>query len=139
MEVGAWMEINQEAIYGTSPWRVFHDGPPADIEAPPVDIRFTAKGNSVYAICLSWPEKEVLVRAPGRKGVPDKAIAAVRMLGSKEAITWRQSAEGLTLSVPQEKPCRCAFVYRIDYDTLAKSEEPGDRAPGPQRKDVVSQ
>ena len=33
MEVGAWMETNQEAIYGTSPWKVFHDGPVLDNEA----------------------------------------------------------------------------------------------------------
>jgi len=122
MEVGAWMETNQEAIYGTSPWRVFHDGL-LDSEAAkarkktgsPVDIRFTAKGNSLYAICLAWPEKDVLVRSLGHKGVPDKTIAAVTMLGSREVVQWRQTDDALALSVPQEKPCRYAFVYRIDF------------------------
>jgi len=37
------------------------------------------------------------------------------MLGSKEAITWRQTDDGLVLSVPREQPCRYAFVYRIDF------------------------
>ncbi|MCX5653664.1 MAG: alpha-L-fucosidase [Planctomycetota bacterium] len=124
MEVGAWMETNQEAIYGTSPWKVFRDGPRLDNEAAkaakqstgsPVDIRFTAKGNSIYAICLAWPEKDVVVRALGNKGVPDKTIAAVSMLGSKDEVKWRQTDDGLTLSVPREKPCRYAFVYRIDF------------------------
>lgn len=124
MEVGAWMETNQEAIYGTSPWKVFRDGPLVDKEAAkglkqgpgsPVDIRFTAKGNSIYAICLAWPEKDVVVRALGNKGVPDKTIAAVSMLGSKDEVKWRQTDDGLTLSVPREKPCRYAFVYRIDF------------------------
>lgn len=137
MEVGTWMETNQKAIYGTSAWRVYGEGPLFDkavakarekgkepapggatnagVEQTSLDIRFTAKGNSVYAICLTWPDKEVLVRALGKKGAPDKAIAAVRMLGAKEAIQWRQTDDGLTLSVPKEKPCRHAFVYRIDY------------------------
>jgi len=124
MEVGAWMETNHEAIYGTSPWKVFHDGALLDNEAAkapkkgtgsPVDIRFTAKGNSIYAICLAWPEKDVVVRALGNKGVPDKTIAAVSMLGSKDEVKWRQTDDGLTLSVPREKPCRYAFVYRIDF------------------------
>jgi alpha-L-fucosidase len=124
MEVGAWMETNQEAIYGTSPWKVFRDGPPLDNEAAkvpkqgtgsPVDIRFTAKGNSIYAICLAWPERDVVVRALGNKGVPDKTIAAVSMLGSKDEVKWRPADDGLTLSVPREKPCRYAFVYRIDF------------------------
>jgi len=34
-----------------------------------VDIRFTAKGNSVYAICLDWPAKEVVVKAFEKNGV----------------------------------------------------------------------
>ena len=124
MEVGAWIETNGEAIYGTSPWMVFRDGPLSDkglAKAPgrgpesAVDIRFTAKGNSVYATCLAWPEKDVLVRAMGKKGAGPKEIATVRMLGSKEPINWHQTDDGLQLSVPREKPCRHAFVYRIDF------------------------
>ena len=119
MEVGTWMETNQEAIYGTSPWRVFRDGPPSEKEATghagaSADIRFTAKGNSIYAICLASPEKEVLVRALGKKESPSQRIAAVRMLGSKETIRWRQTDDGLALSVPVKKPCRYAVVYKID-------------------------
>jgi len=136
MEVGTWMETNQEAIYGTSAWSVYGEGPLFDkkaarakrrqtavsasgatnagMEQVPIDIRFTAKENSVFAICLAWPAKDVLVRALGKKGVPDKAISAVRMLGSKDEVKWGQTDDGLTLSVPREKPCRYAFVYRID-------------------------
>jgi alpha-L-fucosidase len=124
MEVGTWMETNQEAIYGTSAWRVYGEGPLFEKEAAKateksketagVDIRFTAKENSVFAICLAWPEKDVLVTALGKKGAPGKAISAVRMLGSKDEVKWRQTDDGLTLSVPREKPCRYAFVYRID-------------------------
>jgi len=137
LEVGTWMETNQEAIYGTSAWRVYGEGPrfmkaaarakgkgkePAPGSAPnagvepnPIEIRFTAKGNAVYAICLTWPEKDVLVRALGKKGLPDKTITAISMLGAKEAVKWQQTEDGLTLTVPREKPCRHAFVYRIDF------------------------
>jgi alpha-L-fucosidase len=120
-EVGAWMKINQEAIYGTSPWKVAHEGPTGKSEvgqetekAAPLDIRFTAKGNSVYAICMTWPEKDVLIRALGKEAFPGKKITAVRMLGSKDKIKWQQTAEGLSLSVPKTEPCRHAFVYRVD-------------------------
>jgi alpha-L-fucosidase len=114
MEVGAWMDTNGEAIYGTSPWRVFRDGA-AGGDAP-VDIRFTAKGNSLYAICLSWPEAEVLVRTLGKQELAGKTINSIRMLGSNEKIDWQQTAEGLKLSVPREKPGKFAFVYRIDFN-----------------------
>jgi alpha-L-fucosidase len=85
------------------------------MEQASVDLRFTAKGNSVYAICLAWPEKDVLVRALGKQRLSDKTIAAVCMLGSNDVIKWIQADDGLTLSVPREKPCRYAFVYRIDF------------------------
>jgi alpha-L-fucosidase len=64
----------------------------------------------------AWPEKDVLIRALGNKGVPDKTIAAVSMLGSKDEVKWHQTDDGLTLSVPREEPCRYAFVYRIDFE-----------------------
>jgi len=123
MEVGAWMKVNGEAIYGSLPWKVFHEQAPSGGEtsnspdsnaAAKVDVRFTTKGNSVYAICLAWPEKDLLIKALGKQGVPGKTVAAVRMLGSSEAVKWHQADNGLTLSVPHEKPCHYAFVYRVD-------------------------
>ena len=115
-EVGEWMEVNHEAIYGTSPWRVFRDGPAPDAkDAKASDIRFTAKGDSVYAIGLALPDAEVLVRDLGRKALPDRTIAAVSVVGSKETVKWSQTDEALVLPVPREKPCRYAMVYRIDF------------------------
>lgn len=43
-----------------------------------------------------------------------KEIRVVCMLGSKEEIKWRHTGAGLLLSAVREKPCRYAFVYRID-------------------------
>jgi alpha-L-fucosidase len=114
MEVGIWMETNGEAIYGTSPWLVSHDGAAAG--DPPVDIRFTAKGNSLYAICLSWPDAEVLVRKLGKQELAGRTIGSIRMLGSNERIDWQQTGEGLKLGVPREKPGKYAVVYRIDFN-----------------------
>jgi len=123
-EVGAWLKVNGEAIYGSLPWKIFHEQVPSgDKSTEPtdahaarrVDVRFTAKGNSVYAICLAWPEKDLLVKALGRQGVPGESVTAVRMLGASEAVKWLQSENGLALSVPHEKPCHHAFVYRIDF------------------------
>jgi alpha-L-fucosidase len=116
-EVGAWMNTNGEAIYGTSPWKVFRDGPPAASPAEaPVEIRFTAKGNSLYAICMAWPEKDVTIRALAPAGLAGRKIAAVRMLGSSDEVRWQPTADGLVLSVPPKTPGQFAFVYRIDFN-----------------------
>jgi alpha-L-fucosidase len=116
MEVGAWMDVNQECIYGTSVWKVFGEGPSFENkkDTAGMNIRFTAKGNSLYAICLDWPEKEVVVKAFGKTGVAGQKVAGVSMLGVKDEIKWSQGDEGLTLSVPKDKPCKHAYVYKID-------------------------
>ena len=125
MEVGAWMKVNGEAIYGSSTWKVFHEparsgdtsvNSPDAGAAATVSVRFTAKANSIYAICLAWPEKELLVKTLGKQGMQGKTVVAVRMLGSSEAVRWHQTEDSLTLSVPREKPCRYAFVYRVDFE-----------------------
>ena len=113
-EVGAWMETNGEAIRGTSPWHVFHDGPPGNGKDNLGTIRFTVKDNNLYVICLAWPEKDLLVKALGNGGLNGKTVADVRMLGSREPVAWRRTDQGLVLSVPREQPCRHAFVYRIE-------------------------
>ena len=118
LEVGAWMDVNQECIYGTSAWKVFGEGPSFENkkEKAGMNIRFTAKGNSLYAICLDWPEREVVVKAFGKTGVAGQKVAGVSMLGVKDEIKWSQSDEGLTLSVPKDKPCKHAYVYKIDLN-----------------------
>ena len=113
-EVGKWMDINGEAIYGSSPWRVFHDGPPQKNSGSPAGIRFTMKGNSIYAVCLGWPDKDVVVKALGKQGISGRTITAVSMLGAKDEVKWQQTDDGLTLTVPPVRPCQHAFVYRID-------------------------
>jgi alpha-L-fucosidase len=124
MEVGAWLKVNGEAIYGSMPWKIFHEQVPSRNEnakspdstaGPKLDVRFTAKGNSVYAICMAWPENDLLIKALSEPAVPGKTVVAVRMLGSSEAVRWHRADDGLTLSVPHEKPCRHAFVYRVDF------------------------
>lgn len=83
MEVGAWMKVNGEAIYGSSTWKVFHEqvhssdktaGSSGANATAEVDVRFTAKGNSVYAICLAWPEEDLLIKAWASRECPPEVL-----------------------------------------------------------------
>lgn len=63
LDVGAWLKINGEAIYGTRPWKVYGEGPTQvtagafhDTDMQPYtaqDFRFTRKGNVIYALELA--------------------------------------------------------------------------------------
>ncbi|THF82687.1 alpha-L-fucosidase [Cohnella fermenti] len=104
-QLGEWLRVNGEAIYGTSHWPERHDSD--------AGVRYTVKGDAVYAIFLRWPERETTLTAPGLAGK-----TRARMLGFDEPLTCRGAAEGVTLEVPvvppERLPCRQAYVVRFD-------------------------
>jgi len=109
-EVGGWMDVNGEAIYGTMPWRVFHEKE----EASGSDIRFTAKGNSVYVFCPSGQAGDLSIKALGKESLTGQQIVSVSLLGGLEKIKWSQTAGGLTLTAPAAAPGRFVSTYRIE-------------------------
>lgn len=122
-EIGRWLKINGEAIYGTRPWEVFGEG---DTPIPEgfhereqaaytaQDIRFTRKGDSLYAICLGWPVEAWKINTLSTASpVLKEAIEDVRLLGSDRPVTWRRDDAGLHVRPPAEQPCEHAYVLKI--------------------------
>ena len=124
--IGGWLKINGEAIYGTRPWKKFGEGPTAvvagsfaDVKRAAFtgeDIRFTTKGDTLYAIALGWPENGKLVM----KSLPDGAgrVKSVRLLGFSGKLNWSQTVEGLVVSLPVQRPCDYAITLKISGTKL---------------------
>ncbi len=105
-DIGRWLAINGEAIYGTRPWKVYGEGPtsglgpsfsPTTPKTPYTaqDIRFTTRGETLYAIVLAWPEdrKVTIASLAGRE------IKSVSLLGSHEPVR----RDGLTFELPSQE------------------------------------
>jgi alpha-L-fucosidase len=112
-ELGRWLAINGEAIYGTHNWTTFGVGGGRGDTGP--HIRFTVKGDSLYAIVIgAWaPRGEVSLSSLAATPKLEGKISTVTLLGSTDAIAFTQDASGLHLQLPAIAPARFATVFKI--------------------------
>jgi len=125
LEMGAWLSVNGEAIYGTRPYSVYGEGPKRMSGSGHFvqmkgayneqNIRFTTRGDTLYAIQMGWPGagREVTIRSLGSKWLGNREITNISVVGSDDEISWRQSSEGLIIGSPDEAPSDIAICYRI--------------------------
>jgi alpha-L-fucosidase len=120
-ELADWIGIHGEAIYGTRPWLVYGEGSVRtkgghfheDFKYSAKDIRFTKKGEALYATALGWPEDgRLLVRSLASTGAG--TISEVTLLGSEAKLVWDRTPEGLVVTLPEQKlsPYTCALRIR---------------------------
>ena len=90
LQLGEFLKASGEAVYGTRKWRVSAEGE---------TVRYTAKGDAVYAIVLGWPGRTVTLKAPKAGGA-----TKVRLLGSPAPVRFSRSGAGLRIEMPESAP-----------------------------------
>ncbi len=115
-EIASWMDVNKECIFDTRPWKIFGEGPSSEVTNTSVrsfregkgkpytekDIRFTAKGDVLYAIILNCPgEAEITINslAKGSSVLNNRKVTSVSQLGTKNKLKWKQTEKGLSAKV----------------------------------------
>ena len=108
-EIGDWMKVNGEAIYGTRPVAPYKEG----------QVVFTRKGQTIYAIYLASKEGEGLPSRVTFSALKPASRSKVHLLGARKALAWRTDAGGTTtIEIPPglqiKPPCWHAFAFKFE-------------------------
>lgn len=102
-EVGSWLKVNGEGVYGTRAWMQFGEG----------DWRFTQKGQStVYAFLVRWRNGNNTIKAFSTTQLGK--VKSVSMLDGNKNIPFSQTDEGLTVTLPSAKPEAEISVFKVE-------------------------
>ncbi|MDP9049416.1 MAG: alpha-L-fucosidase [Acidobacteriota bacterium] len=78
------------------------------------DIRFSRRGDTLYAMVMNWPGEEAVTISSLAKGQPvEGKVKRVELLGHPEPLKFTQDAEGLKVTFPPDKPCDFVYSLRI--------------------------
>ncbi len=120
LDIGKWLEINGEAIYGSSYWEVYGEGPTKtntghlseskNKNFTEEDIRFTTKGNILYATTLATPTKDIDINYLNTLHINIKSI---ELLGHEGTIQFAQTGEKLSIKFPEDVALEHAWVFKI--------------------------
>jgi alpha-L-fucosidase len=135
-EIGAWMKVNGEAIYGTHPWTIRREGDTGlgvkgrdehgniktasgkkmdfNFSFTPNDFWFTAKENVVYAISLTDAVQQS-VSIKSFSGCINQ-VKKVYLLGSNKELKWKASDGSLVVNLPADfakKTGGYGFVLKV--------------------------
>ena len=107
VDIGRWLEVNGEGIFGTKPWEKAGINRRSD-----KSLFFTKKGEDLFVICTRWPGREIEI-----KGLDEAAKTEVRLLGYDGNVAWRKTEDGLSIQPPAVSPatfpCNYAWIFKI--------------------------
>lgn len=131
--IAKWMEVNSESIFATRPWKVCGEGPQLAAAAPlsgqgfnegkgkpatAEDIRYTAKGKTIYAFVLARPESEIKLKSlAAASHLLEGQVKSITQLG-QGAVDFKSADDCITI-VPKATdamPADETVVFKVEVD-----------------------
>jgi alpha-L-fucosidase len=125
-----WMQLNKESILATRPWKIFGEGPAMEKAAPinaqgfnegkgkpftAEDIRFTTKGDVLYAIALGTPaDGKIRIKSlSANNSYYPKEISRVELVSNQQPLEISRTGNELTVTLPTNQPEQVAVALKI--------------------------
>jgi alpha-L-fucosidase len=128
-EIGEWLKVHGEAVYGTRPFDTYgygtagsqsssHDGQSSKIEYTAEDVRFTVSrdNKTMYMFFLGRPEAGAVVRIKtlGRhRYALRSAIKRITLMGTAAEVDWEDDTYYLVLKMPDLEMNKIATVLKM--------------------------
>ncbi|MEM7028922.1 MAG: alpha-L-fucosidase [Chloroflexota bacterium] len=102
--LGQWLDANGEAIFDTRPWKTA-----AGTTDSEIDIRFTQAGDAIYATLMDTPKTTTVCLNDLQ--LDDEGT--VTLLSTGVALNWKQTEDGVSLTLPDSLPDAPAHALRL--------------------------
>jgi alpha-L-fucosidase len=125
-EITKWMSVNSEGIYSTRPWKIFGESPSVETsesssfnetarkDLTAADVRFTTKGDTLYAFVMGCPEYQATIKPLATNtALRVGKIQNVELLGFDGKLVWSQDETGLKVLMPAQRPCDYAVAFKV--------------------------
>ncbi len=122
-ELGEWMDVNGEGIYGTMPWKVFGEGEVNNSEGSfqdndekeftSKDFRFTYKNGYLYAFCMRPDSEEFLITSLKIKGERDVILSSAEALGDYDIVDSVRDEQGLHIKLNKKPSSDKPVCFKI--------------------------
>ena len=130
-DIGAWLKVNGEAVYGSRPFEVFGED----------SVCYTRNKGKVYVAIMNWKDSSITLKALCAGGATLGKVSEVEMLGSKVELNFVQNENGLTVTpkgqvqplsgIADKHLASRIRVLRITNDRdWINDDDPGTGAPG---------
>ena len=123
-EIGTWMAVNGEGIYGTVPWRKFGEGGVNNAEGffqdndekafTSEDYRFTYRKGFLYAFCMRPEGGRFTIRSLALRGDHDFMTGRVEVLGGHTVRQAERDAQGLTITLDKAPASDKPLCFKVE-------------------------
>jgi alpha-L-fucosidase len=103
IDMGRWLEVNGEAIYGTRP---------LESKSMQEHIYYTQKDDDIYVITTKWPDKNLTLDS-----LKIYSNSTITLLGTNIKLKWKSVNGSIEINTsditPSMIPCEYAYTFKI--------------------------